>query len=482
MAIFGGKKEDKEVVEAYKFATAFLNVQTLAASMPLTIKNINLVDPVLSDLVNERQKIIIALAVDYTFTTIMEPVIGERFNEVMGVWLNDKELNVFCIGSEHINKARKLGQLHQTDEAKYIAREIGNAIINLHNDSTHESAGYTLSNLLEADWLKMRLDLENSETTLESNINESAETGLDSNKIESEETEVLKQKDYVKFNRLLRLHPPTQDIWNKFIDLTEKNELANNNEYETRIKKAIEISEEEAQKEILSIEEEIKKLEEPYGIPELNKAFKQLKIDNAGAVKEFTEYVSDVGEDEACRYLEKTIETLMGEPQYVKELKHSANKIHGQLKYFVDGVMSEYESRGGSWQELKNQTFWPPLKKIVEKSKEPHLLDNISSAINWLKEKSGYIISIKVPTNILVPDSQKNNYYQIRYGVYLDRLNTTTLSEEQIINLAKFTFIHRETLNMDYTFEEIIKRFRKNEYVCESPEEFLIRHGFIKDK
>lgn len=123
-------------------------------------------------------------------------------------------------------------------------------------------------------------------------------------------------KEYEEFDRLIKLHPPSHDLWSEFVEYLGEHESSiheQRNSFVSRMINALEISLDDAVSEFHSIKNEIDKISYPFDDPILNHSLDRVRKLGDGALEQFMSYVSDVGEYKAVEYLDETIESLAKE-------------------------------------------------------------------------------------------------------------------------------------------------------------------------
>jgi len=138
--------------------------------------------------------------------------------------------------------------------------------------------------------------------------NANTEPGVQEGLLENQ-TKNTSKDDKEKFNRLLKFHPPSQQIWQEFQEFIKEIDVLGadfQETYENRMVNSITRSPEAAEAELIAIRHEIKTPLYLFKNPILNKILDIFR-DNEQPIQEFVDYISDVGEEEALKHLESTM-------------------------------------------------------------------------------------------------------------------------------------------------------------------------------
>ena len=145
-----------------------------------------------------------------------------------------------------------------------------------------------------------------------------------------------------KFERLIKFHPPSKQIWDEFswwIEDQNLNSETEKYELKERMITSIDQSAEIAKAEFESIKEEVRLIEAPFKSGPLNEAFEKLGHLDSNLANDFKIYVQEIGEEEASLHLGATMEALEIEhdnDQAGIELLEKASEGSAELKGIVD--------------------------------------------------------------------------------------------------------------------------------------------------
>ena len=165
----------------------------------------------------------------------------------------------------------------------------------------------------------------------------------------------LTDEEQKKVERLILMHPPSSEIWSKFNSLISEDQLAYEN-FSYKLKQALIKSTNEAEELLASLETQLEKEKElerqrlekekaPFASLKLNQALEQIRINNPTKEQEFQAYIHDVGEEEAEKYIDQTLDLLSPISQVLKnkikelfpkahlEFEQKDNQIHIKIYY-----------------------------------------------------------------------------------------------------------------------------------------------------